>query len=105
ICERRILDPSCGCGVFLVAALRYIFAWLEKARQATDDQRELSLQDRLDILGRMIIGTDLDTQAVEWTKRGLLLTAWEGLGRDVGNADELPAAVPDLSGNIVARDF
>ncbi len=105
ICERRMLDPSCGCGVFLVAALRYVFARLEKARQAAGPRSELSLQDRLDILSRMIVGTDLDAQAVEWTIRSLLLTAWEGWGRSLGNVDELPAMVPDLSGNIVARDF
>lgn len=49
----------------------------------------------------MIFGTDLDAQAVEWTIRALLLTAWEGSGR----ADALPVTVPDLSQNIVARDF
>ncbi|MBI2805228.1 MAG: SAM-dependent DNA methyltransferase [Planctomycetes bacterium] len=96
ILERRILDPSCGCGIFLVAALRYILARLANAQQG-----ELSLQDRLNILGRMILGTDLDAQAIEWTMRGLLLTAWEGCARP----DELPVTVPDLSQNIVARDF
>jgi hypothetical protein len=105
ICERRILDPSCGCGVFLVAALRYVFARLEKAMQATGTRSQLSLQDRLDILSRIIVGTDLDAQAVEWTIRSLLLTAWEGLGRSLGNVEEATAVVPDLSGNIVARDF
>jgi hypothetical protein len=103
--ERRILDPSCGCGVFLMAALRYIFGRLEKARPAAGARSELSLQDRLDILSRMIVGTDLDTQAVEWTIRGLLLTAWEGLGCGGGDTGEPPTKVPDLSGNIVARDF
>jgi hypothetical protein len=94
--EGRILDPSCGCGIFLVAALRYLFAALSKGRQ-----RELSLQERLNLLSRMIFGTDLDAQAVRLTIRALLLTAWEGSGR----ADELPVTVPDLSHNIVARDF
>jgi len=94
--QRRILDPSCGCGVFLVAALRYIFSWVEKARPG-----DLGLQERLDILNRMIMGTDLDAQAVEWTKRALLLTAWEPRRGTV----ELAATVPDLSRNIIARDF
>jgi hypothetical protein len=102
VCERRILDPSCGCGVFLVAALRYIYGRLEKATQSVG---ALPLQDRLDILGATILGTDLDAQAVEWTMRGLLLTAWEGLGHGAGNPDDAPAVVPDLSRNIVARDF
>jgi len=96
VLERRILDPSCGCGIFLVAALRYIFAALSK-----DMRSELSLQVRLNILTRMIFGTDLDAQAVGWTIRALLLTAWERSGR----ADELPVTVPELSHNIVARDF
>ena len=94
--ERRILDPSCGCGIFLVAALRHIFVHQSKARQA-----DLTLQDRLNILGRMIFGTDLDAQAVEWSKRALLLTAWEGHVRPY----EPPGTVPDLSQNIAARDF
>lgn len=100
VLQRRILDPSCGCGVFLVAALRYIFAWLEKARST-----ELPLHERLDILNRMILGTDLDAPAVEWTRRSLLLTAWAGLGRNEEVADDSPVAVPDLTRNIVARDF
>lgn len=105
VLRRRILDPSCGCGVFLVAAVRYVFAWLEKARQSTGASSELSLHERLDILKRMILGTDLDARAVELAIRGLLLTAWEGLGRSDDKADAAPLAVPDLTRTIVARDF
>lgn len=107
VLERRILDPSCGCGVFLVAALHYTVATLE-ARQATvpGGAHSLSLRDRLDIAGRMIFGTDLDARAVQWTIRSLLLTAWDGQARPiVGTADERRVVVPDLSRNIVARDF
>lgn len=105
---RRILDPSCGCGVFLVAALRYLIATLE-ARQATAAQGGvcgLSLQDRLDIARRMIFGTDLDARAVQWTIRSLLLAAWDGQAPHLlSTAVERPVVVPDLSRNIVSRDF
>ena len=107
--ERRILDPSCGCGVFLVAALRFLFAWFEAKQSSADVHREspgLSLQDRLTMVERMIFGSDLDVVAVEWTVRSLLLTAWEGLGwHDKQTTDEPLATVPDLRRNIVARDF
>jgi hypothetical protein len=106
VLERRILDPSCCCGVFLVAALRYLVAMLE-ARQARapGGARPLSLQDRLEIAGRMIFGTDLDARAVQWTIRSVLLAAWDGRAPIVDTTDGRPVVVPDLSRNIVARDF
>ena len=92
-----------------MAALRFLFAWFESKQSGTDmhgESPDLSLQDRLTIVERMIFGSDLDSVAVEWTVRSMLLTAWEGLPRhDKHTIDESLAPVPDLRRNIVARDF
>jgi hypothetical protein len=50
----RVLDPSCGGGIFLLAALRYLL-------QRHDNP---SPQDMLDLLGASLFGSDIDPQAI-----------------------------------------
>jgi hypothetical protein len=33
----RLLDPSCGCGAFLIAVLRYVLRWLDDHAGNADD--------------------------------------------------------------------
>lgn len=89
--DLRVLDPSCGCGTFLLAAWNYL-------QQAAGP----SLQDKLNILGASIFGIDIDAEAVEWTRRVLLLAAWETAR---GQEGDTSLRVPDLRYNIVAADF
>ena len=71
----RILDPSCGCGAFLVPAARLLIQSQETHRKAN-----LSTQERLNLLRDAIFGFDLDSQAVEWACRCLLLAVWQDAG-------------------------
>ncbi len=90
----RILDPSCGGGTFLLAALRRML------------QRQVhpSPQETLDLLGASLFGIDIDPQAVGWTRRALLLAAWDALLAS-GEEAEGGLRVPDLSRNVGCRDF
>jgi hypothetical protein len=91
----RILDPSCGGGTFLLAALRCLL----------QRHGNPSPQETLDLLGVSLFGSDIDPQAVVATRRALLLAAWDAL-RAAGT--EAPAGslrVPDLRQNIVCQDF
>lgn len=63
----RILDPSCGGGTFLLAALRRLL----------QRQTRLSPQEALDLLGASLFGIDIDPQAVASTRRALLLAVWD----------------------------
>ena len=104
----RVLDPSCGSGIFLLGAYDYLLRWYVDAYAADDAERwaggrsprlrrgpggdwELTTTERADILLRHIYGVDIDPRAVEVTKLSLLLMVLEGEPRGAG---------PDLAGNI-----
>ncbi len=89
--QLRILDPSCGCGAFLVASLRHTLLRLGST----------SVQECLHVLESMIFGSDIDRQAIAWTKRILLLAVW----KHCRNFDIPVPHVPDLRRNIVCADF
>ena len=59
-CPPRILDPSCGCGAFLIAATEMLL------RSST--VTGLSAQERVEVIARAIFGTDIDAKAVRWTR-------------------------------------
>ncbi len=102
----RILDPSCGCGAFLIAALRYVLRWLDDHVGDADNSRDSWLQERFDVLGGMFFGIDIDERAVVWTIRLLLLAVWEA---SVVNLQQVPQqcalALPDLRRNIICQSF
>jgi predicted type IV restriction endonuclease len=104
----RVLDPSCGSGMFLLAAYDYLLRWYLDAytadgaerwaggrsprlRRGYGDDWELTSAERQDILLRHIYGVDIDQRAVEVTKLSLLLRVLEG---------EPEHAPPELAGNI-----
>ncbi|MBA7480938.1 Type IIS restriction enzyme Eco57I [subsurface metagenome] len=67
----KILDPACGSGSFLVRAYDELLHY--HARQQGKSPAELDHLERRPILLRNIFGVDLDRQAVEITRLGLLL--------------------------------
>lgn len=91
----RILDPSCGCGVFLIAAARFL---ADRHRDVGDPCR---VQRLLDVMGASIFGIDINPRAVEWARRSLLLSAWEG----DPSGDHSGLCLPDLRRNLTAADF
>lgn len=91
----HVLDPSCGCGAFLVAAWRRQALHLDAGAEASSYQR------RLDLLGEAIFGTDIDSRAVVWARRALLLAAWESFA----GTDDSALQVPDLRQNVTCADF
>ena len=91
----RILDPSCGSGVFLIAAARL----LADQRPNVGDPRRM--QRLLDVMGASIFGIDINPRAVEWARRSLLLSAW----KCDPTGDHSRLCVPDLRRNLSAADF
>ncbi len=102
----RILDPSCGCGAFLIAALRYVLQWLNNHVGDVDVSKDSWLQERFDVLGRMFLGIDIDERAIAWTIRLLLLAVWEASVINFQQVSQQYALVlPDLRRNIVCQSF
>jgi len=94
----RILDPSCGCGAFLVAATQVL---LRSGAVAN-----LSAGERLEVIGRAVFGTDIDEKAVWWTRRLLLLAIWASCVHDgLDVHDTATTALSTLDQNIIFADF
>src|SRR5688572_29904291 len=62
----RILDPACGCGAFLLGALRWLCRW--HARQSG---RMPTGRERLAIARRQLAGIDIDPSAVALARQAL----------------------------------
>lgn len=104
--QLRILDPSCGCGAFLIASLHLILKWFEDEYNNGKESLYLSPQKSLELLESMIYGTDIDERAICWTRRLLLLTVWSFyINKSVNKNDIRNLRIPTLEKNIVCRDF
>jgi hypothetical protein len=98
----RVLDPSCGCGAFLIGCFRFLVLWHE---QRFADAK-LAQQRSIQLMERVFRGCDIDSRALKWTARLLSLAAWHGTkGKaDFSNA-ALNAAVPDFRAALTCRSF
>jgi len=101
----RLLDPSCGCGAFLIAALRYVLRRLNDHAGKADDSVESWFQERFHVLSGMLFGIDIDERAVAWTIRLLLLAVWEASVVELQDRRQCAMAPPDLRTNIICRSF
>lgn len=102
----RVLAPSCGCGAFLIAAFRYLLRWFGDYACKTEVTGLANVRDRFDMLGRMLLGVDVDEQATAWTARLLSLAAWEAsLAPPHGVAKPPVLTVPDFRRNVVCQSF
>jgi len=103
VLQLRVLDPSCGCGAFLIACFRYISAWLERR---PDCDYDLARRLSLELMERVLHGCDIDPGAVSWTIRLQLLAAREILRSRVHpQGIESPPSVPFLRETIRCRSF
>ncbi|MFC1596330.1 Eco57I restriction-modification methylase domain-containing protein [Planctomycetota bacterium] len=103
VLQLRVLDPSCGCGAFLIACFRYVSAWLERH---PDCDHELACRLSLELMERVLHGCDIDPGAVSWTIRLQLLAAREMLRSRVhAQGIESTPSVPFLRETIRCRSF
>jgi len=103
VLQLRVLDPSCGCGAFLIASFRYITVWLERH---PDCDHNLACRLSMELLERVLDGCDIDPRAVSWTIRLQLLAAWDTLGIRMDSQDvQSVPSVPLLRGAVRCRSF
>lgn len=94
----RILDPSCGCGSFLIASYRYIIEQKDDWNDPKDRERTV-----LSFLGQSLFGCDVDSRAIDWSIRLLYLEAKRQIGHIQHEID--PTLIPDLSDHFLVRSF
>ena len=104
ISKMRILDPSCGCGSFLIASYRYI---LEKLSEHCANNEEVSfIEKAVDVLNSTIYGTDIDKNAVNWTKRLLFFTTWQScLIHEQFPDSNFKLPTSDFDDNVICQNF
>ncbi|MBW2019850.1 MAG: N-6 DNA methylase [Deltaproteobacteria bacterium] len=77
--NKRVLDPACGSGTFLVILIKYI-----KARST---QRKMNAADTLDLILRNVVGFDLNPLAVIAARTNYLLALGDLLKARKGDID------------------
>ncbi len=103
VLQLRVLDPSCGCGAFLIACYRYVSTWFE---HHPDCDNETARRLSLEVIERVLYGCDIDPGAVSWTIRLQLLAAWETLRSHTDSQSfESTLSVPSLQDTIRCKSF
>lgn len=74
--QLRVLDPSCGCGAFLIGCIRLVLQRLAPRPPGASPPND---QYSLRFLGQVFHGCDIDSRALRWTKRLLALAVWESI--------------------------
>lgn len=70
----KVIDPSCGSGIFLVVAFKRLVQWKRyKLYQETGELKHLNVKQLLDILTKNIYGIDREDDAVRLTVFSLAL--------------------------------
>jgi type I restriction-modification system DNA methylase subunit len=117
IASLKICDPACGSGSFLLGAFHYLIEYhrewygsaSEKAKKKyrddfytnADNEVQLSLKKKTEILKNNIFGVDIDREATEVAIMSLYLKILDE-GYDKGQAELFLRGhiLPDMTGNI-----
>jgi len=117
IAEIKICDPACGSGSFLLGAFQYLIEyhrdWYAKASQTTqkkykddfyntaENEIQLSLKKKTEILKNNIFGVDIDREATEVAIMSLYLKILDE-GYDKGQIELFMRGhiLPDMKNNI-----
>ncbi len=94
----KVLDPSCGSGVFLVLAFKRLVHWWRLQHNGVSPDRD----ELINILSHSIHGVDLHDNAILLTRFSLCLAVCDMLTPpEIWDALQFP----DLEGKLVSDDF
>jgi hypothetical protein len=98
----RVLDPSCGCGAFLIGCFRFLIRWHEKRL----GDHQLAQRCAIDLMGQAFRGCDIDCRALHWTAKLLALAAWHSARGNVTCSGESQIeAIPNFNAILACRSF
>jgi hypothetical protein len=102
----KIIDVSCGSGIFLVAAFKRIVQWWQKKQfEKTDEIRHPTLAKLKSILTDSIYGVDLERESVRLATFSLTLALLDILDPTKMWDELTKEKLTDLSDNIIKKDF
>ncbi|MDD2986146.1 N-6 DNA methylase [Flavobacterium sp.] len=100
----KIIDVSCGSGIFLVKAYKRIVQWWRYEQwQKTGKLEKPSLPVLKDLLLKSIHGVDIQQDAIRLSIFSLALAILDEVNLDPPTWGKLK--FPDMSGNVVTKDF
>lgn len=100
----KLIDVSCGSGIFLVKAYKRIVQWWRYEQwQKTGKLEKPSLATLKRLLLESIHGIDIQQDAIRLSVFSLALAVLDEVDLDPPTWEELK--FPDMSGNIVTKDF
>jgi hypothetical protein len=98
----RVLDPSCGCGAFLIGCFRFLIRWYENRL----DDHQLAQKCAIDLMGQAFRGCDIDHRALHWTGKLLALAAWHSASGNVAcSGDSQIEAIPNFKAILACKSF
>jgi hypothetical protein len=98
----RVLDPSCGCGAFLIGCFRFLIRWHEERL----GDYQLAQRCAIDLMGQAFRGCDIDRRALDWTGKLLALAAWHSTRGNVTCSGESQIeSNPNFKGILTCRSF
>jgi len=98
----RVVDPSCGCGAFLIGSLRFLVRW----NQQQPGCAGVATENAVKLMQSAFRGCDIDSKALQSTARLLLFAVWQCMkaeGPSVSIDGETP--VPDFRPNLSCMSF
>jgi methylase of polypeptide subunit release factors len=102
----RIIDVSCGSGVFLVAAFKRMVQWWQNEQyQKTGRIQTPPIRKLKSILTRQIHGVDLEPEAAKLSRFSLTIAVCDMLDPARMWDDLTQEKFVDLSSNIIGQDF
>ena len=100
----KLIDVSCGSGIFLVKAYKRIVQWWRYEQwQKTGKLEKPSLPILKDLLLKSIYGVDIEQDAIRLSIFSLALAILDEVNLDPPTWEKL--RFPDLSNNILTKDF
>lgn len=102
----KVIDVSCGSGIFLVAAFKRMVQWWQKEQYEKTGQIKIPTMRKLkSILTKSVYGVDLEGEAVKLAIFSLTVALCDMLDPTIMWDELTKEKLDDLSNNIIKDDF
>ena len=110
--QLRICDPSCGSGLFVIAAAKYLAKRLAKIRSVDQEPSSDCIQQAIrDVIQRCVYGVDINPMSVElckislWMEMNTSIDSFSSLHSQIQCGNALLGIIPDQIADGIRPDF